>query len=118
MKSGKIWGITELKLGTHNLEVHRIEVNKGGYCSLHKHLTKFNAFIVEKGTLEIQVHKEYGLVDTTILNKGDVLSVAPGQDHMFIARSDVIAFEIYWSQMDPNDIVRKNSGGKKLKRSK
>jgi quercetin dioxygenase-like cupin family protein len=111
MKSGKIWGITELKLSTSNLEVHRITVKNGGFCSLHRHKTKFNAFIVEHGQLEVQVHKDYGLIDSTILNAGDVLSVPPGEDHVFIARTDVVAYEVYWSQMDPDDIVRKNSGG-------
>mgnify|MGYP000713293983 FL=1 len=42
--AGKVWGKTANIFSNPNFEVHRIEVNKGGYCSKHKHKYKFNAF--------------------------------------------------------------------------
>ena len=38
MKSGKVWGETELVLQTPFVEFHRIWVHQGGFCSLHKHV--------------------------------------------------------------------------------
>ena len=49
MIEGKVWGTTEPLIVNSSLEVHRITVIKGGYCSLHKHQSKYNAFYVMKG---------------------------------------------------------------------
>ena len=38
--AGKVWGKTANIFSNPNFEVHRIEVNKGGYCSKHKHKYK------------------------------------------------------------------------------
>ena len=43
---GKVWGKPQEIFKNSNFELHRIEAKKGGYCSVHKHLHKFNA--VEK----------------------------------------------------------------------
>ena len=56
-KQGKIWGETSPIFNKNNVEIHRIEIKKGGYCSKHKHEHKFNAFFVEKGKLQISVWK-------------------------------------------------------------
>ena len=53
MKAGKVWGVTEALLQNPVVEFHRIEVNKGGECSTHKHAHKWNGFFVEEGELEI-----------------------------------------------------------------
>ena len=61
--AGKVWGKTANIFSNPNFEVHRIEVNKGGYCSKHKHKYKFNAFYVESGELDIIIYKnDYDLV--------------------------------------------------------
>ena len=36
-KQGKVWGQTQPLFNKNNVEIHRIETNKGGYCSKHKH---------------------------------------------------------------------------------
>ena len=48
MKAGKVWGDTVNIFSNHNFEFHRIQVKKGGYCSKHKHLHKFNGFYIER----------------------------------------------------------------------
>ncbi|SVE31729.1 uncharacterized protein METZ01_LOCUS484583, partial [marine metagenome] len=48
---GKVWGNTREIFLNHNFEIHRIEVDKGGFCSKHKHKNKINAFFIEKGKL-------------------------------------------------------------------
>lgn len=110
--SGKIWGKTELLLKNPFVEFHKITINAGAYCSLHKHNYKHNCFYVIKGELEIEVHKNnYALVDITILSAGQMTTVAPGEFHRFHALTDVVAFELYYPETLSEDIVRKDVGG-------
>ena len=115
IKSGKVWGMTELVHANAVVEFHRIEANEGAFCSKHKHSHKWNGFFVESGSLKIKVWKtNYDLVDETILGPGDFTAVAPGEFHQFHALQPTIAVETYWSQeLNMNDIVRKSVGGTK-----
>jgi len=109
---GKVWGKTQKIFANNNFELHRIEVNKGGFCSKHKHVHKINAFYIEKGKLKIRIHEtEYDLVDETIASTGDLSIVKPGKYHEFEALEDTICYEIYWVELNHNDISRKNVGG-------
>jgi len=111
MKAGKVWGATQALFARNNVEIHRIEVEKGGYCSKHKHVGKWNMFYVESGELQVIVWSG-DVQDSTILNAGDETAVPPGQQHQFRAVSDVIAYEIYWAELNVDDIVRETVGGK------
>ena len=87
--SGKVWGQTELVFANSNIEFHRIDIKKGGVCSKHKHNFKFNGFYCMAGQLLIRTWKnDYDLVDETVLNSGDFMSVAPGEYHQFEALED------------------------------
>ena len=109
---GKVWGHTSPLFNKNNVEIHRIEVNKGTFCSKHKHNSKYNMFFVERGELEINVWKNnYDLVDKTILKSQQSCIVAPLEYHLFRSVEDTIAFEIYWVEIDKNDIDRENVGG-------
>lgn len=109
---GKIWGSTSELFNRNNVEIHRIEAKKNGFCSIHKHNHKHNMFFVESGILMIEVWKnDYDLIDTTILKANEYTIVNPGEFHRFTAKTDVIAYEIYWTTLESNDIIRKNSGG-------
>lgn len=111
-KHGKIWGVTELLEANGVLELHRIEIKAGGYCSKHLHKHKWNGFFVESGELEIHVWKnKYDLVDVTVLKAGDYTSVPPGEYHMFKCVEDTVCFELYWAQFDHDDIERESVGG-------
>jgi quercetin dioxygenase-like cupin family protein len=110
-KSGKVWGLTKLLLETKVCELHYIEFNEGHECSKHKHNTKFNAFYCLEGELRIDVWKNnYDLVDTTILRKGEMTVVPPGEYHKFIANTNGSALELYWAEFDSNDIARESVG--------
>jgi mannose-6-phosphate isomerase-like protein (cupin superfamily) len=112
--SGKIWGKTQEIIKGSTFELHRIVIEKGGFCSLHKHEHKNNAFFVESGSIEIDVHKnDYDLIDKTYLNTGDMLVVKTGEYHKFKAVEDSIVYEIYWIDDISEDIIRKEVGGKK-----
>lgn len=110
---GKIWGVTQKLFLQNNVEIHRIEVKSGGYCSKHKHNHKYNAFFVERGKLKITIWKnDYDLEDETIISDLQMSIIKPQEYHMFHAIEDTIAYEIYWTTLYPEDIVRENCGGK------
>jgi len=114
MKSGKIWGSTDLIFSNDNFEVHRIFINKGGTCSKHKHQYKHNIFYVERGILNIKVwKKDYNLIDVTRLTQREMTDVPPGEFHQFEALADTVALEIYYSEPISGDIIRESVGGKK-----
>jgi len=112
IRLGKIWGKTECLIQTPFVEFHRIEIVKDGYCSLHLHSFKHNAFYVIEGQLEIEVHKnDYELIDKTVIGPGEITTVKPGEYHKFHALTDVIAFEVYYPEPLSTDIQRKDVGG-------
>jgi quercetin dioxygenase-like cupin family protein len=116
MKSGKIWGNTELIEHTPSFEFHRIEFKANCCCSEHYHKTKWNGFFVESGTLIVKTWQEQPreetphLCDQTVLRAGDYYKVEPGKWHQFVGVNSGVAFELYWSQFDADDIVRRTQG--------
>jgi quercetin dioxygenase-like cupin family protein len=109
---GKIWGQTQCLFFKNNVEIHRIEIKKDGFCSKHKHEHKYNAFFVEKGKIKIKIWKNnYDLVDETIISTGQITTVEPGEYHLFEALEESIVYEIYWVELLQNDIKRENIGG-------
>ena len=108
---GKVWGTTAPLLQSPAIEIHRIRVNKNGYCSQHKHQSKINAFYVIRGELEIKRWKDYGLCDSTHLFAGNMSIVPAGEMHMFVAHRETEALEIYWAELNHDAIQRENVGG-------
>ena len=111
---GKVWGKTSPVFFGNNVEIHRIEGKKGGFCSKHKHNAKYNMFFVESGKLEVTVFKDYGsevLEDVTVLGPQTSTTVAPGDMHQFRVLEDCVAYEIYWVELSATDIERENVGG-------
>jgi mannose-6-phosphate isomerase-like protein (cupin superfamily) len=109
---GKVWGQTISIFNKNNVEIHKITVKKGGYCSRHKHQHKHNMFFVESGEIQIHIWKnDYDLVDITTLKENQITTVKPNEYHKFIAKQDTVAYEIYWTEICPNDIVRTDVGG-------
>jgi len=111
-KQGKIWGFTSEIFHKNNVEVHRIEGNSNSHCSKHMHEHKYNMFFVESGMMIVKRWKnDYDLVDTTVLDEGQSCIVPPGEYHQFFIQDSCIAYEFYWVQIDPKDIVRESVGG-------
>ena len=111
MRSGKVWGVTQMLEANPMLELHRIEIDAGGVCSRHRHQFKWNGFFVESGRLLIRAWKnDYDLVDETQLGPGDYTRIPPGEYHQFEALEPTVAFEIYWAQLDHGDIQRDTQG--------
>ena len=111
-KQGKIWGTTELLFCQNNIQVHRLEIKAGGYCSQHKHVVKYNKFYVESGEITIEVWNEHAShVDETHLCAGECSTIEPGEYHRFTADKDSVVYEMYWVELWSDDIVREAVGG-------
>lgn len=108
--AGKVWGRTAEVFKTPLFELHRIQVQAGHRCSEHRHATKFNGFTVESGLLRVRVWQSTGTVDETVLSPGESLVVPPGVFHQFIAETDVVAYEAYWTELRSDDIDRRTVG--------
>ncbi|KKM16855.1 hypothetical protein LCGC14_1681640 [marine sediment metagenome] len=111
---GKIWGNTSTIFNKNNVEIARIEVKTGGYCSKHKHAHKFNFFFVEFGKLEVTIFRpDAGQVieDVTVVEAGGSTYVEPNLYHKFKALENTVAYEVYWIELDVNDIEREVVGG-------
>lgn len=107
---GKVWGKTRSLFSGNNVEVHQIFAMKGGYCSKHKHKTKYNKFIVLTGKLMITIWSGDNK-DMTVLTAGQECSVPPGYFHRFEALEDTHALEVYWAELKNEDIEREDVGG-------
>ena len=116
MKSGKIWGTSQLIEHNNTFEFHRIEFKANHCCSEHYHKTKWNGFYVESGTLMLKTWQDEpsemrpSVCDQTVLRAGDYYKVEPGKWHQFVGVDDGVAFELYWAEFDANDIVRRSQG--------
>ena len=111
--AGKVWGETSLLFSQNNVSIHRIEGEKGGFCSKHKHEHKHNMFFVESGKLEVSVwKKDYDLVDITVLNEKQSTIIPPGEFHQFKVLEDCVVLEIYYTLLCEDDIIRDVVGGK------
>ena len=109
---GKIWGCTSAIFSKNNVEIHRIKGVKGGRSSTHKHTAKFSMFWVEAGSVKISIEKnEYKLIDSTTLKQAESTIIKPGEYHYFeILENNTICYEIYWVEIDPDDISRRDCG--------
>lgn len=111
---GKVWGHTALIARTETFEVHSLQIQSGGYCSIHRH-TKLNLFHVIKGYLLVstfEVENGKGAWKHTAIGANESLIVPSGVWHRFHATVDCRVLEIYWmGAVTPTDIERITMGG-------
>jgi len=111
MKIKKAWGETEKIFERNGVTNWPIFVNKGGYCSKHKHKTKVNGFYIFSGKLEITTWDKLGHEHKTVLGRGDSTYIDIEIYHRFLALTDVTGIEIYYTNVQDDDIVRESLGG-------
>jgi mannose-6-phosphate isomerase-like protein (cupin superfamily) len=122
VKENKIWGETKMVWSGNNTEIHQITIKKGGYCSKHKHINKYNLFFIIQGKLMVETWKEIDVIDKnkwsennmiekTILLSGESTIVSPRQYHRFTALIPTRAIEVYWTYLEKDDIIREDCGG-------
>ena len=109
----KVWGNTRCLVRGHGFEVHYLQIKAGGYCSRHKHRSKWNQFFVISGFLRVRFFYQDGTeYHRYTLSAGGILCVPPGMLHRFEAVEPTEAIESYWTNpVDPNDIERLDEGG-------
>jgi len=110
MKSGKIWGETNLVFSNNNVQINQIHIKKGGRCSKHMHNHKNNIFFIQSGELLIEQWTKEGLVDSTILKTEDKMEISSQVFHRFTALADTMALEIYYQDIEDDDIIREDTG--------
>lgn len=113
-QQGKVWGTTHCLFKSPFFSVHLLHVNKGGFCSEHRHERKLNHFHVLSG--ELAIHEWPGDLgqdqpDTTVLGQGESKSVPVGNWHSFTAREETVCLEIYEAAPVEEDIIRRTTGG-------
>lgn len=100
----KIWGSSQVCYCDEQVEVVRIVVLPGGYCSRHLHRRKSNEFIVTRGSLSVFRHRSGenasdGLpameIEELSAGNHDRTRVAPGVEHRFRSLEGAIAYEVY-----------------------
>lgn len=108
---GKVWGSTSKLFNKNNVQVNRLVCLAGGRSSMHTHRSKLSMFFVECGKIAVVVQKnDYKLSDRTELTAGQSTIVKPDEYHYFEAIEPSVVYEVYWTELDENDIVRKNCG--------
>lgn len=112
IKQAKVWGDTTKLFSKNNVEIHRLNTKKGGYCSIHHHEFKYNQFYVESGEIEVTIIRDNGIEETTVLKDNEQTTVPPQLKHIFKSNKDSVVYEIYWVIMEGEDIVRDTVGGK------
>lgn len=114
-QQGKAWGTTHCLFKNPYFSVHLLLVNKGGFCSEHRHERKLNHFNVLSGRLAIHEWPGGGVVqdqpDTTILTAGESKTVPVGNWHSFTAQEQTLCMEIYEAAPVEEDIIRRTTGG-------
>ena len=108
MRQGKNWGYTTEVFVSQNVEVHVIEIVKGGYCSIHDHPKgKINIFHVISGKLRVKIWMDKKLIDETVIKAGETTAVYDEFEHQFEALEKTICLEIYHIFLKPGDIRRR-----------
>lgn len=111
----KCWGKTREIIDSPFYSKHELQIEAGGYCSLHYHEDRANRFIVTSGLVE--VIEMFGPQSRrTILGPDNTYDVASLVPHMFAVRKSGEMIEEYFSDRDGevrrNDIIRIVEGGK------
>lgn len=111
MSQGKNWGCTTAFFQSAVVSSHHLEINKGGFCSEHKHKFKFNLFYVISGRLEITIWRENEKKDITVIGPRQSTIIPPGVWHQFRGLEDTQCIEVYTVQLREPDIKRRTQGG-------
>lgn len=77
-----------------------LEIKKGTRTSLHYHKTKEETMYIHQGKLKI-IEKDG---KETIINKGEAITLKPGEAHRLYAIEDLIIIEVSTPQLE--DVVR------------
>jgi len=96
-RTRKPWGWTTPVARELEYHIDRIEVDPGGYCSVHKHERKANVFhVIGGGILYVrQFSAQGGSIAAMHITPGRSFVVPAGEWHQFYAQNGAVALEVY-----------------------
>lgn len=109
------WGKWTRLYLDEQVELRRLEVLKGGYCTKHYHEYQANVFLVLSGQLTVYRWGIDALVE--VVTPGCQTTVGPYETHQFKAESgDVVAYEFNYATgpipVDARDSVHLGEAGR------
>lgn len=104
-KYGKIWGYTSEIFSNDSVSINRIHIKNGQFCSKHYHQYKYNMFFVESGNIIVYRWENNNKIGSTI-SSGESITIDPNIYHQFQALEDSIVYEIYYTKINNQDIIR------------
>lgn len=107
-KYGKIWGYGSEIFANDSVSIHRIKILAGNSCSKHYHQYKYNIFFIESGNIIVYKWENNHKIGTS-LKTGESINISPNIYHQFEAIEDSIVYEIYYTQINNQDIIRDES---------
>ena len=107
---GKVWGTTQVVFDWNNVEVNRLLPIKSSFCSEHRHHSKHSRFFVLRGKIHVKIFRD-DLTDVVELGPGGSTDIPPNVWHQFDVDEDSDVIEIYWVELDADDIERRTKGG-------
>jgi len=113
----KAWGTTEALIELPTFSQHRLQIARGGYCSIHFHERKTQVLVVLEGRLLLRLFDPCGRpLHVESLEPGAWAMVVARLRHQFIAEEPSVAIECYFpatpaDRVDEHDIVRLSIGG-------
>ena len=100
----KPWGRELWIAHTDRYALKLIEIKKDTRSSLQYHVRKHEHIFIDRGTLQLEWENDTGVMETLVLNAGEVVENKPGRKHRATALEDVRLIEVSTPELD--DVVR------------
>lgn len=112
----KIWGSVK-HLFDGPVAMSSLQVEAGSFCSLHRHLHRWNHFFVISGEITIVLYNGDMTVSRRVVLKAhQSYTVKPGMLHKFEVGESGRVVEVYWTEdghsASIDDIERIKEGGR------
>lgn len=112
--TSKVWGRTRCVYESDVFSGHELEVEQGGYTSIHWHTERANRLICESGVIAVIVFYAWK-IQKHMLTAGKSFDVPSQLVHQFQVYQSGRIREDYWAdrggRVRKNDIVRLTEGG-------
>lgn len=105
----KPWGYTACQFEGEHFEFWQCYVIAGGFSSLHRHASKHNRIYCRTATLQIDLPDMPQRM--VIVHPGKLIDIEPGIRHRFRVLKSGSAWESYWGDCHPSDIIRNDQNG-------
>lgn len=115
----KVWGRTRCVRRLANFSRYELEVEKGGFCSIHYHLNRSNEFLVLSGVVQVVWCFAWQTHSRLLAVNSPSLTIRAGIPHQFQVMESGVMIEDYKpdlinarAEFSDGDIVRLTEGGR------